>query len=71
MVHDRWELSTCCSSAVMILMTMGIYGDDEEVDDDDDDGDEEEEDGVEDLVAPVRSAKVKKSLEGETNHCVH
>ena len=55
----------------MILMTMGIYGDDEEVDDDDDDGDEEEEDGVEDLVAPVRSAKVKKSLEGETNHCVH
>ena len=53
----------------MILMTMGIYGGDEEVVDDDDN--EEEEDGVEDLVAPVRSAKVKKSLEGETNHCVH
>ena len=53
----------------MILMTMGIYGDDGEVDDDDDN--EEEEDGVEDLVAPVGSAKVEKSLEGETNHCVH
>ena len=53
----------------MILMTMGLYGDDGEVDDNDDN--EEEEDGVEDLVAPVGSAKVEKSLEGETNHCVH
>ena len=50
------------------MIFLVIYaGDEEDVHDDA----EEEGDGVDDLVAPVRSTKVKKSLERKTNDCVH